>query len=85
MAQILPEGISASVFKEALGELKEAIGPQWVFADDPERLIAYRDHFAIRDPDLTAPSAAVTPKEVEEIQKVPNGGGKYYQILITSL
>lgn len=77
MAQILPEGISASVFKEALGELKEAIGPQWVFADDPERLIAYRDHFAIRDPDLTAPSAAVTPKEVEEIQKVLAIARKY--------
>ena len=69
MPQVFPPDISASVFDEAIGELRAAVGPDWVFAQEA-RLNAYNDHFAFREVSLHAPSAAVAPANVEEIQKV---------------
>ena len=76
MSGVLPQGVSAADFAQAVGELREALGAQWVFADDAH-LHAYYDHFAMRDPDLHAPSAAVAPLGVEQVQQVLAVARKY--------
>ena len=65
----LPPGVRQADFVEAAGELKELLGAQWVFHEAP-RLTGYQDHMALLDPSLHAPSAAVAPKNVEQVQGV---------------
>ena len=67
--RILPPEVPLSDFEQTLGELREAVGPAWVFHEEP-RLTGYQDHFAILEPALRAPSAAVAPANVEELQRV---------------
>ncbi|MEE8495756.1 MAG: FAD-binding oxidoreductase [Xanthomonadales bacterium] len=77
MNKTLPDGISAAEFNAAVNELKTAIGERWVFTDDVTHLRAYYDHQAIRDPALTAPSAAVAPENIVGIQKILAIARKY--------
>jgi 4-cresol dehydrogenase (hydroxylating) len=72
----LPPGVSEADFREAVGAMREIVGPRWVFDERPE-LQGYHDHFALRDPALTAPSAAVAPAGVEEIQRILAVARKY--------
>src|SRR6266704_6262225 len=76
MPQAFPTGISATVFRQIIGELQEVVGREWVFAQEA-RLNAYNDHYAVREVGLHAPSAAVAPRNVEEIQKILVVARKY--------
>lgn len=67
---MLPQNISQSDFDNAIGELRAAIGFQWVFADEGPALASYNDAYATRGVIDNAPSAAVAPANVGEIQKV---------------
>lgn len=70
MNKILPEGISLEDFNSAIAEFRQIIGDEWVFAEEEARLHSYNDHYPIQDPIVNAPSAAIAPKGVEQIQKV---------------
>jgi len=65
----LPDTVTQADFDTALGELRAALGPEWVFAGE-DRLQGYHDYYAIRDPDMHAPSAAVAPRNIDQIQQV---------------
>ena len=66
----LPLGVSRANFEEAIKELRNAVGSQWVFTHADDQLSAYGDHFALRERETREVSAAVAPAGVEEIQKV---------------
>ncbi len=68
--QILPEGIGAAAFNSACDELRAVVGPQWLIRDNAEHLNSYRDSFSPSDIDANAPSAAVAPKDVTQVQGV---------------
>jgi 4-cresol dehydrogenase (hydroxylating) len=70
MAKILPQGLDTARFDAAVGELRAAVGAEWVYTDDERDLVAYRDAYAPVPAEQHAPSAAVAPKSVEEIQKI---------------
>lgn len=76
MPQAIPAGFTAAQFDQVIGELQEVVGREWVFAQEP-RLNAYNDHYALRELRLHAPSAAVAPRNVAEIQKVLAVARKY--------
>ena len=75
MAQVFPD-IPRADFDAAIGELREIVGPEWVFADAP-RLVGYNDHMALRDQELSAPSAAVAPAGVDHVQRILAVARKY--------
>ncbi len=68
--QVLPAQVSAEDFDTAIAQCKEVVGPQWVFADQGPHLHAYLDRYPILDAALHAPSAAVAPKDVDQIRKI---------------
>ncbi len=65
----LPLGVSRAAFEEALTALRSIVGPRNVFADD-DQLIGYNDHFAMKPLEEHAPSGAVAPTSVEQIQRI---------------
>jgi 4-cresol dehydrogenase (hydroxylating) len=68
MERPLPPGVSASRLDAALKEFGQAIGDEWVLATDLDR-DTYLDHFAV-DESAHAPSAAVAPLTVDEVQQI---------------
>ncbi|MDA0824736.1 MAG: FAD-binding oxidoreductase [Proteobacteria bacterium] len=66
----LPDNISAEVFASACSELRAIVGDQWVIRDNVEHLGSYRDSFSPSDINLNAPSAAVAPQDVTQVQKI---------------
>jgi len=70
MNKPLPPGITQSKFDEACAELREAIGADAVFTDDERDLRSYNDAYSTVDDSEHAPSAAVTPRDVEDIQQI---------------
>ena len=67
----VPPGVSARDWGEAVKELQQAIGTQWVFTAD-EDVSLYRDAYSIlrAEPEERMASAAVAPNSVEQIQQV---------------
>ena len=70
MKKILPPDVSHKQFTQALVAFREAVGEKWVFADDNDELISYRDPYAIVDENYFRPSASIAPDGVKEIQAV---------------
>lgn len=70
MNKPLPPGISLEQFNGAIADIIRIIGDEFVFTDDIKELRSYRDPYnTTRDEDF-APSAAVAPKTLEEIQQI---------------
>ena len=68
MRRTLPPDVSTETFTEALSGFSKIVGPEYVFAGSA--LESYLDPYAIVDPERYAPSAAVAPDNVEQIQKI---------------
>lgn len=69
MELIRPSGLTAATFDRALAGLRSIVGDQWVFATDTDRN-AYADTYAMGDGREHAPSLAVAPASVEEVQAI---------------
>ncbi len=65
----LPAGVTRSAFLSALDALRAIVGPRNVFADD-NQLLGYHDHFAMKPLAAHAPSGAVAPTGVDQIQRI---------------
>ena len=70
MKKLLPPDVTGKQFDQALAAFREAVGDNWVFADETAELISYRDSYAIVDEAHFRPSASVAPDGVQEIQAV---------------
>lgn len=66
----LPYGIGAEVFAAACDELRAVVGSEWLIRDNQQHLDSYRDTYTPGDLDANAPSAAVAPKDVSEVQQI---------------
>jgi 4-cresol dehydrogenase (hydroxylating) len=77
MMKMLPDGVTRPDFDSAVVELREAVGREWVFTEKEQGLRAYNDHFSPVEPILHAPSAAVAPKTIDQIQQVLTVARKY--------
>jgi 4-cresol dehydrogenase (hydroxylating) len=75
--QPLPPSVSLEDFKDAIDELRDIVGREWVFSDE-FGLLGYQDHFAILEQSHHAPSAAVAPEGVEEIHRVLEVARRYH-------
>src|SRR5580704_4852771 len=69
MDLVLPPTVPRSVFDRALRDFARVVGAEWVLATDEDRT-TYMDAYAIGDGTDHAPSAAVAPGSVEEVQAV---------------
>lgn len=68
-AQILPPGMSAADFADALREFRRIVGNEWVFTGT--QLSGYVDPYSIDADDRAhAASAAIAPRSAEEVQAV---------------
>ena len=69
--KVVPPGVSSDTFERALNDFARAIGDEWVVRGG-EPLAEYRDPFAFASGDANefAPSAALRPASVEEIQAI---------------
>ena len=65
----LPPGISSAGFSRAMQAFEGAVGRDWVLATDADRT-TYGDVYAVGSEEVNAPSAAVAPASVEEVQAV---------------
>ena len=68
MRRTLPPDVSAETFAVALSGFSKIVGPEYLFTGSA--LESYLDPYAIVDPERYAPSAAVAPDDVEQIQKI---------------
>ena len=66
---VLPAGVSASAFAKAIEEFSGVLGREHVIVE-PERLAPYRKVYIAVAEDAVAPSAALMPSSVAEIQKI---------------
>src|SRR5688572_30605689 len=66
-----PPGVSERDFTRALGELRDAVGAEWVFTSDDDMNL-YRDAYSPfkGEAEDRVPSAAVAPDTVEQVQAV---------------
>jgi 4-cresol dehydrogenase (hydroxylating) len=69
MRLILPPGVTASRFKQALAAFADVVGSEWVLATDEDRE-TYLDAYAPGLEESHAPSAAVAPADVAQVQAV---------------
>lgn len=65
----LPKGVSEKTFDAAIREFREILGEQYVVADG-DQLSPYRKIMLSVPDDNHAPSAAIMPRSVEQIQRV---------------
>ena len=70
MANLVPEGLTADVFYQAVAEMRAVVGKQWVFAEDEAALRSYRAAYGATPDDAHLPSAAVAPDGVDQIQAI---------------
>lgn len=75
MELILPSHLSKRQFEAALQAFTDVVGEDQVFATDLDR-DTYADHFAY-DETRNAPSAAVAPESVEQVQQVVRIANEY--------
>lgn len=66
---VLPAGVGRQALREALRALRAIVGDRNVFSDEDE-LLSYNDHFAMKPPEAHAPSGAVAPTTVEQVQRI---------------
>ncbi len=66
-----PPSVSPEVFKDALKEMRGAVGAEWVFASQPD-VDLYRDAYSLfwEEPGELVASAAVAPANTEEVQRI---------------
>ena len=69
MRLILPPGMNAAAFDRARSALRRVVGAQWVLDTDEDRE-TYVDPYAVGSGATHAPSGAVAPASVEELQAV---------------
>ena len=67
---MLPEGVMQADFDNAIGELRDALSPNAVIVQDDARYTSYTDAYTPRQLEDNAPSAAVAPLDIEQIQRV---------------
>jgi len=67
--EVLPEGVSAEAFDRALAGFRDAVGEAQVLTG-AERLAAYGRIMLAAEDAAHAPSAAVLPASVEQVQKI---------------
>ena len=70
MKKILPPDVTEKQFNRALAAFREVVGDNWVFAEETDELVSYRDPYAIVDEAHFRPSASIAPDGVLEIQAV---------------
>src|SRR5688500_4902133 len=74
--QILPPGMSAEDFRDALEALRKVVGKDSVFVAD--QLASYVDPYSIAsDDDAHAASAAVAPSNAEQVQAIIRVANQY--------
>lgn len=73
---VLPRGMAASTFAKALDELRGIVGAENVIAQ-AEKLAPYNKIMLAVPDDQHAPSAAITPAGVEEVQAIMKVLGRY--------
>ena len=68
---VTPPGMTQGAFADALGELRDIVGADWVFAD-PADLNTYRDFYSVAwgEPEERLASAAVAPDNVDQVQAI---------------
>ncbi len=59
---MLPDGVSQADFDDAIGELREALGPNAVIVQEDALYSSYTDAYTPRQLADNAPSAAVAPR-----------------------
>ena len=74
----LPPGINQKDFSDALKELQEVVGKEWVFSL-PEDVSLYRDSYSPfwHESEERIPSGAVAPDSVEQVQKIVKIANSY--------
>ncbi len=65
-----PEGFTASEFEGILAEFRTVVGNDWVINSVKTGLNSYLDTFSMAPPESRAPSAAIAPADVDEVQAV---------------
>lgn len=75
---LLPPGLSATDFEQAIRDFAAALGNDWVFTSDDD-LLPYRDSFSTvwDTAEERRASAAVAPASVEQVQAVVRIAGRY--------
>ena len=75
---IVPQGVSASDFAEALKQFESAIGKEWTYTSD-EDVDLYRDAYSPfwGEADERRASAAVAPASVEQVQAIMRIANKF--------
>src|SRR5690349_18702968 len=75
---IVPQGVSATDFAEALRQFEGAVGKDWVFTKD-EDVDLYRDAYSPfwGEEEERRASAAVAPASVEQVQAVMRIANQY--------
>ena len=66
--KVLPPDVTLKQFQEALAAFRRTVGEKWVFVDESDELIGYRDPYAVVDEDYFRPSASIAADGVKEIQ-----------------
>ena len=69
MSSIVPQGVAASDFSNALDEFAGVVGKDRVYVDE-QPLSSYRDAYSPLADGEFLPSAAVAPEGVEQIKKI---------------
>ncbi|MBK7115713.1 MAG: FAD-binding oxidoreductase [Proteobacteria bacterium] len=69
MERVLPPGMSAAAFDKGLVALRGVVGAEWVLDSDEDR-DTYLDPYATGNAKAHAPSAAVAPANLEQVQAV---------------
>ncbi len=70
MSAQVPDGIDPAAFAAACDELRAVVGDAWLIRDNTTHLNSYRDSYTVGDIEANAPSAAVAPQNVEDVQKI---------------
>jgi 4-cresol dehydrogenase (hydroxylating) len=75
---MLPPGVNAKDFSDALKQFEEAVGKEWVFTSDDD-VALYRDAYSPfwGEPEERVASAAVAPYTVEQVQAVMKAANEY--------
>ena len=75
---ILPAGITAEQFQQALREFEAAVGKEWTFTSESD-LDLYRDAYSPLwgEPSELRASAAVAPDRVEQVQEIVRIANRY--------
>src|SRR5687768_10978864 len=75
---IVPQGVSATDFAEAIRQFEGAVGKEWTFTRD-EDVDLYRDAYSpfLGEEEELKASAAVAPASVEQVQAVMRIANRY--------